>query len=830
MALPGRAAGSVGTSSEAAFDAALNGGALVTFTADCTIPISHTKNITVNTTIDAAGHRVALNGGGTTVVLTVQSGATLTLNGIEVTGGYNRGTDGTNGANGADGTEINLNGGDAGDGTYAGDSLGAGLINYGTVIASNCNFHDNVAVGGTGGNGGQGGWGASSYSQRRAGDGGHGGNGADGGNALGAGIHNYGSLTLTACALYNNQGYGGAGGAGGAGGRGGPDGESIEVSYPGGRGGDGGNGGGDSLLGGGTGGENLTNEGTVILSSCTIGSATAVVGPGGAGGAGGDPGPFNILPELVGEPGTPGFQGADGWEHGETILNLGSLTYLQSVLGRVTNSAGTPIPGVTIQVTPSAGGMAVTAVSGSDGRFACGGLAAGTYTVTASGAGFSFATATQNATIVAGADTTVPAFVASFRVAGRVATSAGQGVSGVSVALAPTSGGTARQTLTDTAGNFTFNGVADSLYNLTASRQHYVFSPATIGLRVSTAPRAANFLAVPLRYVSGRVALSNGQAVAGVQVTGTSSVAGFGSASALTNSAGYYTVEVPAGPCTLTPGLAGTVFTPAMRTLTVGSSNVAGQNFTAFPAFTISGHAATSGGKPLANVQIICTGSPAVASTTTNASGDYTLLAANGAYTVTPLLSGYHFQPASRSVTVNGANLTGQNFTGAPTIVMGRITTSSGAATPGVSVTRTGSATAVQTNSAGYFTFTNVPDGTCTITPGFSGYYFTPNARTITVNGADVLGQNFVGAVFVPYRITGRIATSSGVGIPNVSVTRSGSTTAVLTNNAGYYTLTGVANGTYTVTPSLSGNTFTPPNKTVVVNGADATGQNFIGQ
>jgi hypothetical protein len=71
--------------------------------------------------------------------------------------------------------------------------------------------------------------------------------------------------------------------------------------------------------------------------------------------------------------------------------------------------------------------------------------------------------------------------------------------------------------------------------------------------------------------------------------------------------------------------------------------------------------------------------------------------------------------------------------------------------------------------------------------------------------------------------------TSTGAAIPNVVVSRSGSSKTVLSNSSGYYVFSAVPNGTYTVTPQLSGYTFTPTTKTVTVNGADAIGQNFIG-
>jgi len=79
--------------------------------------------------------------------------------------------------------------------------------------------------------------------------------------------------------------------------------------------------------------------------------------------------------------------------------------------------------------------------------------------------------------------------------------------------------------------------------------------------------------------------------------------------------------------------------------------------------YTVSGTVATSAGAGINGVVV----SAGATSATTNASGVYTLTGlANGTYTLTPALSGYTFSPVNRSVTVSGANVTGQNFTGTP--------------------------------------------------------------------------------------------------------------------------------------------------------------------
>ena len=52
-------------------------------------------------------------------------------------------------------------------------------------------------------------------------------------------------------------------------------------------------------------------------------------------------------------------------------------------------------------------------------------------------------------------------------------------------------------------------------------------------------------------------------------------------------------------------------------------------------------------------------------------------------------------------------------------------------------------------------------------------------------------------------------------------------TTADATGN---FNFTGVPNGTYTVTPGKYGYTFSPPNRSVTINGANVTGVNFTAQ
>jgi hypothetical protein len=104
----------------------------------------------------------------------------------------------------------------------------------------------------------------------------------------------------------------------------------------------------------------------------------------------------------------------------------------------------------------------------------------------------------------------------------------------------------------------------------------------------------------------------------------------------------------------------------------------------------------------------------------------------------------------------------------------------------------------------------------------------TPNKVTSPGTGSpNRLLYTLTGTAPTTYSISGTITTSAGAGIGGVTV--SNGTTSVTTNSSGAYTLPGLGNGTYTLTPSLSGYTFSPTSRSVTVNGANVTGQNFTG-
>src|SRR2546430_16012354 len=76
------------------------------------------------------------------------------------------------------------------------------------------------------------------------------------------------------------------------------------------------------------------------------------------------------------------------------------------------------------------------------------------------------------------------------------------------------------------------------------------------------------------------------------------------------------------------------------------------------------------------------------------------------------------------------------------------------------------------------------------------------------------------------YTISGTISPSAGGSGATVTLSGTGSATRT-TNSSGAYSFTGFANGSYAVTPSHPGYTFSPPSPKATVNGADATRVHF---
>ena len=243
-------------------------------------------------------------------------------------------------------------------------------------------------------------------------------------------------------------------------------------------------------------------------------------------------------------------------------------------------------------------------------------------------------------------------------------------------------------------------------------------------------------------------------------------------------------------------------------------------------SYSVSGTISPVAGGSAATVTLSGTAS---ATTTADSSGSYTFTGlANGTYTVTPSHSGYTLTPGSRTAVVNGANVTGIDFTAtAQTFgISGTISPAAGGS--GATLTLSGAASATTTaNSSGNYAFSGLANGTYAVTPSRTGYTFSPSVQPATLNGANISGLNFTATAQVgsTFSISGTISPAAGGAGATVLLSGAAGATTV-TNTAGNYTFSGLANGSYSVTPNNTGFTFTPASQNVTVT-TNVSGVNF---
>lgn len=250
----------------------------------------------------------------------------------------------------------------------------------------------------------------------------------------------------------------------------------------------------------------------------------------------------------------------------------------------------------------------------------------------------------------------------------------------------------------------------------------------------------------------------------------------------------------------------------------------------------------TENGTGLGGVTITLSGSSSVTATTAS-DGTYSFtVMADGSYTITPSLNGYTFTPANRLLTVAGADAKDQDFSatrvnrtpiidpiGAKSVNEGAtlaftisggdpdgspVTFSASALPQGAifdSVTRIFSWTPDYTQAGQYNITFSVSDGSLSV------------SETVSI---------IVNDVALYYSITGKV-TESGTGLAGVTMILSGSglngspDVIITTASDGSYSFSGLNDGSYTITPSLTDRTFTPTNRPVTVSGADVHAQDF---
>lgn len=460
-------------------------------------------------------------------------------------------------------------------------------------------------------------------------------------------------------------------------------------------------------------------------------------------------------------------------------------------------------------------------------------------------------------------------------ISGSVKRADSSAVAGVTINL---SGAASRSATTDASGNFTLAGVADGSYTLTPSKAGYSFTPASLSVVVSGASVSGqNFTAAQGAGIEAENNDTTAQAnqlpdlpfsadkFSGSLGSGTGYVANDGDATDIMK----FTITAPtrvsftlnfnpatanldlrllstngstilvtsattAAPETVSASLitAGTYFIKCSRVTGYSDYTIAA---TAAPAYSVTGKVTKKAdGKPLAGTVVKLTGGAITLSATSNAAGDYTINGVpDGSYTLTPSQSGRSYNPPSASVTVSDGNVTGVNFQAeGPFTVTGAVYLKSGTALAGATLTLAGSGPSLTATSGadGKFTISNVLNGSYTLTCLSTGRSFTPSSISVNVTSGSVAGCYFLGEG--PFSVAGTVANPFGAPLAGVALklVGNGYNLSGTTTSLGKFTVAGAPNGTYTLTPSSKGRTFTPASLSVTVQSGNVTGLAFTGE
>ncbi len=345
----------------------------------------------------------------------------------------------------------------------------------------------------------------------------------------------------------------------------------------------------------------------------------------------------------------------------------------------------------------------------------------------------------------------------TFSISGRILNA-----SGVAVAGALVSDGT-RSATTDAQGNYTITGVPNGTYTLTPSLVNWIFEPTTLSVTVNGANLSGqNIVGRRLWSITGTILSPTGVAVPNVIVTAVSGTTL--SSTATTDAAGNYTLWVLNGTYTVRPSLTNWVFEPTTVPVTVNGANLAGQNIVGRRLWAVTGTIQTPAGAPVSDVIITATlasGGAIVTSATTDAQGNYTIWLVNGAYSIRASRTNWVFATPSLTTTVNGANITSQNFAGSRLwAVTGTIVNPNNEPVPNVSISASGGrlvASTATTDAQGNYTLWLV-NGAYTLTPSRANWAFTPTSLAITVAGANLTADRVTGRVLMSVRNTPSVA------------------------------------------------------------------------
>jgi hypothetical protein len=253
----------------------------------------------------------------------------------------------------------------------------------------------------------------------------------------------------------------------------------------------------------------------------------------------------------------------------------------------------------------------------------------------------------------------------------------------------------------------------------------------------------------------------------------------------------------------------------------------------------VSGAITTADGVAVDDIHITMTRMHGIWEEDTMHGRGYTLaMIPDGTYTITPSKEGYTFSPAEQTVTVAGGNVTADFVAAGGYSLSGRLVTQAGIGIAGIVMQLrnnhhvTDMRIETESDSDGFFTFTNVPAGNYDVLYEDYEYSLDPPMSLVTLEDGDTtLPDIIVHPALAPYSISGTIRNSRGDGIINGPITLYdpvfGFEIPTWAENNGSFVFESMYNGTFTLTPDAAPYSVSPLSQQVTVDGASVTGVNF---
>ncbi len=409
------------------------------------------------------------------------------------------------------------------------------------------------------------------------------------------------------------------------------------------------------------------------------------------------------------------------------------------VTGKVNLNSGTAAVGATVTLTGGDLVNTVTLTTNSTGNYTSTWIPIGKYTLTVSLSGYasqSVPVTVPNGTVTVPLITLSPGTASTGTISGTVTSSEGSPLSGATVSY---SGGS---TATNSSGSYTLTNVPAGAIMLTASAGGYQSSTQSVTITANNTT-TANFSLAPSTVqtgsISGQVLNTSGAAISGAIIS-------YSGGSTTTNATGSYSLAgIAVGTVTLTAAATG--YQSATQSVAVTANTTSTANFTLTPASTTA--TVTGRLSNISNNDTIVGGTVSFSggTTTTNSAGTYTFAnVAPGTYNFTAVANGY--LPRTFSIAVTSPTTTLNFPLATADKIAGKVTSPSGAAVAGASVTISGgiipTTATLTTNSTGNYLSNWIPVGTYTITVALSGHTTQTKTATVVAGGITTT-VNFTG-------------------------------------------------------------------------------------